>query len=503
MLPLRYPLRSQRLLALGRPPRLLYPPIRLLSASAVRRAPDVPDASLPTPPNANEPHDPQRETPDHFVIPNREHASIYISNVFPIKLNSLDPRPAMARLREETLMEELTEIMSELRGVHAFRVESWEVARKDGGVFCHFSYLPPNPDDLPRGVPDPSIHTPEDVTPDPTSPASLFLPRLLDAAQKHGGWPHWAGAWYANFISQQSSNSRITDEAGHHLYRGDTKPGQPAVEDTATPQLQGWQKVAGVGRVWIVRGRQWTEDLARYPSSRLRVEFDGPDVSQEMLYRLFRPYGRLLDVVSPSPVPAGNLRFAQLYFSHLSMSVVAKNCLHGFNSPTKSADYDIKEVPSDKVPLSRLRIYYERPLKAHYIRTWVTDHPRISIPVLAFLIATLSYTFFDPIRSFFVRSEIEGVFNLEEYPIVRFVREKIYDPINKLFSSGSKRRTHGVEHLGRASWKDRLEAEDKVKNWLAEYPSTFIVVSGPPGSGKHDLVQHIIKDEAKWVHRDG
>jgi len=37
-----------------------------------------------------------------------------------------------------------------------------------------------------------------------------------------------------------------------------------------------------------VKGKQWTEDMNRFPSNRLRVEFDGADVSQEMLYTLFR-----------------------------------------------------------------------------------------------------------------------------------------------------------------------------------------------------------------------
>lgn len=30
------------------------------------------------------------------------------------------------------------------------------------------------------------------------------------------------------------------------------------------------------------------KDMNRFPSNRLRVEFDGPDVSQETLYKLFR-----------------------------------------------------------------------------------------------------------------------------------------------------------------------------------------------------------------------
>jgi hypothetical protein len=38
------------------------------------------------------------------------------------------------------------------------------------------------------------------------------------------------------------------------------------------------------------------QDMNRFPSNRLRVEFDGPDVSQEMLYTLFR-VSRLLYIL--------------------------------------------------------------------------------------------------------------------------------------------------------------------------------------------------------------
>lgn len=35
---------------------------------------------------------------------------------------------------------------------------------------------------------------------------------------------------------------------------------------------------------FLVRGRPWVEDLHRFPSKRLRVEFEGPDLTQETLY---------------------------------------------------------------------------------------------------------------------------------------------------------------------------------------------------------------------------
>jgi len=56
------------------------------------------------------------------------------------------------------------------------------------------------------------------------------------------------------------------------------------------------------------------------------------------------------------------------------------------------------------------------------------------LPALAFLIGTLSYTvstpssglrkeangqFFDPIRAFFVRSKLEGTWDLENYSLIK------------------------------------------------------------------------------------
>jgi len=473
---------------------LLRPPAALATGASYRRyaSSDANDT------RSNEEDASGTEKVDEPVIPDRQHASVYISNVFPIQLGAWDLRVHLARLREESLMEELMAITSELRGRHAFKVESWEVNRKDGGVFCHFSYLPPKEEDLPK-IKDTSIHTPEDLPADPTSPASLFLPLLLAAAHKKGGWPHWAGAWWSSWIERSAGNGRTTDEAGHHLYRGDLSVPDGVAADVGVPKLQGWQRVAGRGRVWMVRGRQWTEDLNRFPSSRLRVEFDGPDVSQEMLYRLFRPYGRLTEIVPPTPVPAGALRFAMLSFSRISTTVTANNCMHGFLSPIKTADYDLaqNQPAATNIPTSRLRLYYERPLKAHYVRTWMSDHPRIVLPIVAFLLATLSYTFFDPIRSFFVRSHVEGVWNLEQYTVVKFVKETVYNPIAKLLGTRIARRRRNVDDLGKASWRDRLEAERNVERWLNEYPSTFIVVTGPPGSGKHDLINRVIQSEKK------
>lgn len=430
----------------------------------------------------------------------RLHASFYVANVMPIKLGRFDPRPSVARLREDALMEQLAAITDELKGRHAFKVESYEVTTKDGGVLCHFSYMKPNIDDLPRKALVQDFAIPDDQAPDPTSAASLFLPLLVDAAKKHGGWPSWLGLWWSNFMGGQlKKGTRTVQEAGHHMYRGD----QVDFTNSDSTYLSGWQRIAGAGRVWMVRGRQWTEDMNRFPSSRLRVEFNGPDVSQEMLYTLFRPYGRINDIEPPTPVPAGALRFAQLSYTRLSPAVTASNCLHGVMTPVNMNDYKVhregNEEAKNALSLTRLRIYYQDPLKAHAIRDWISAHPRLALPVLAFLIGTLSYTFFDPIREFFVRSQIEGIWDVEKYTVVKVIRDKIYLPLKNQWNSTTlrRRRKKTDEELGRASWRDRLEAEQSVERWLSEFPSTFIVVTGPPGSGKHNLVDRVIKQEQK------
>ncbi|BEJ12329.1 hypothetical protein CspHIS471_0207890 [Cutaneotrichosporon sp. HIS471] len=427
----------------------------------------------------------------------REHSSIFISQVLPIRLGSLDPRPWVAAWFEDALLANLVTITSELKGRHAFRVESWEVARKDGGVFCHFSYVTPAVDQLPRKAFANDFHTPEEAIPDPISASALFLPLFVEAAHKHGGWPTWIGPWWSSLLDGRGMNRRASacsNEAGHYLFSGDLAPPKGGA-DGQSPELRGWQRTAGAGRVWMVRGRQWTEDMNRFPSARLRVEFDGPDVSQEVLYTLFRPYGRIFNITPPTPVPAGQLRSALVMFRRVSTAVNANNSLHGFLTPTKSADY---EGRSPDAPLSRLRIYFEHPLKAHYFRDWVSNHPRIALPVLAFLIGMFSYTFFDPIREFFVKARIEGIWNLQQYPMVQFVRDNIVMPVkNTLWPSRASRWKRNVDDLGRASFRDRVEAERNVEHWLTEFPSTFIVVTGPPGSGKHDLVDRVLKDSKK------
>jgi ATP-dependent Lon protease len=65
--------------------------------------------------------------------------------------------------------------------------------------------------------------------------------------------------------------------------------------------------------------------------------------------------------------------------------------------------------------------------------------------------------------------------------------------------SGNSAQAGQDDAIGKNAWEDRVVAERDVEVWLSEYPSTFITVAGPPGSGKASLVSRVLKQQNKWV----
>lgn len=154
-----------------------------------------------------------------------------------------------------------------------------------------------------------------------------------------------------------------------------------------------WNPFAQV-HMHVVRGRPWVEDLFRPPSSRLKIEFMPPaigseamELSQEVLYSVFRPYGKLREIY-PQPADSKVLpKYATLDFSVTRRAIMAKNCLHGFT---------VAEENEAKTALAKLRITYERKQKTNWIKDWLVNHPRITIPIMAALIAAITVAVFDP-----------------------------------------------------------------------------------------------------------
>jgi hypothetical protein len=149
----------------------------------------------------------------------------------------------------------------------------------------------------------------------------------------------------------------------------------------------------------LVLGRPWLEDLHRLPKSRLKVEFvpaqdsEAPtELSQESLFSLFRRHGKISDIVSQASDSKVLPRFAYVDFVLVRDAIMARNCMHGFV---------VQEEGSKN--LTRLRLSYEQRVKQHRIWDWLTNHPRIVVPIIAALLAAFTVAVFDPIREFFVR----------------------------------------------------------------------------------------------------
>lgn len=251
-----------------------------------------------------------------------------------------------------------------------------------------------------------------------------------------------------------------------------------------------WFNPFNTVRAALVRGRPWLEDLQRFPSSRLKVEFLPPapgaspvELSPETLYSLTRRYGKLSDIIPQPSDSKAQPRYAVLDFTRARSAAMAKNCMHGYKvSATEGGGSDG----------TVLRFSYQRKVKPHVIRDWVVNHPRIVIPIIAALLATFTVIVFDPIRTFFIKIRIAPPLDVQDSRIWKWIQYQA-NKANDLFSFGRRQQT---ESGGlRAIWEDRKDDIQQLQNWLIEATSTFTIIQGPRGSGKKELVlKEALKD---------
>jgi hypothetical protein len=259
-----------------------------------------------------------------------------------------------------------------------------------------------------------------------------------------------------------------------------------------------WAPITNV-RAGLVKGKPWVEDLYRLPSQRLRVEFlpispggEVAELSQEQLYAFFRPYGKLADIVSQPSDSKVLPKFANIDFTTVRKAVMAKvrtstdscghvnadhlqNCLHGFVVPEPQGGGKLGTV---------FRISYEKKQKARWFVDWLTNHPRIAIPAIAALVAGFTVAVFDPIRTAFIKAHITRTLHLENYGIYRWFKKQASDLLDVV-----RLRSHTPDEAGmEAIWEDQRGNINQIKTWLMETADTFIVVQGPRGSAKRELV---------------
>jgi hypothetical protein len=234
----------------------------------------------------------------------------------------------------------------------------------------------------------------------------------------------------------------------------------------------------GVGRVL---GKPWIEDMYHFPSPKLKVEFlssssnSAPaELTPEALYSLFRRYGKIKDIDRQPPDSKVLPKYAMVEFTRVKYAILARSCTHGVTIP--------ETVSGDGVGESVLRITYERKIKAHWIRDWLFNHPRIVIPAVAALIAGITVIIFDPIRTFFIKMKVKYLSNADDKALWSWIRNEVR---RANFLSFRKRNEKSVL---RALSDDRKEEINQLQSWLGENGNTFIVVQGPHGSGKREIV---------------
>lgn len=260
-----------------------------------------------------------------------------------------------------------------------------------------------------------------------------------------------------------------------------------AIEKTLTSHLQDkpinpWFNPFTPVQVNIVKGKPWLEDLYRFPSSRLRVEFlpthpeeTAAELTQESLFALFRRYGKLANIVAQPSDSKILPKYAHIDFTRLRYAIMAKNCMHGLA---------IGENAGGGKAGTILKLTFERKEKAHWIRDWITGHPRIVLPIAAAVLTAVAVAIFDPIRTFFIKMHVSQTFHLEGNRIWRWIRKQAIMAGN-VFSM--HRRKEGDDSLD-AIFDDRRTAVEQLQTWLMESADTFIVIQGPRGSGKKEMV---------------
>ena len=210
--------------------------------------------------------------------------------------------------------------------------------------------------------------------------------------------------------------------------------------------------------VYPVLGSPFNEDMDRYPSAQLKVQFEGSALSQEELYNIFRPYGRIMEIDSEKDG-------ASVTFHSTSASTAARSCVHGFITDAGT----------------KLKLTYQPRVAKHFYKDWLFSHPRIVAPLLVFLLGAVSYVVFDPIREYAITSKIMHTFSLDA------VKKKWL-----IFGdSNSKAANDGVVA---SDIQERKEAYESANIWLNESPSTFVTLTGARGSGKGSLLKTLTRE---------
>ncbi|CAL9733772.1 mitochondrial escape protein 2 [Monosporozyma servazzii] len=229
-----------------------------------------------------------------------------------------------------------------------------------------------------------------------------------------------------------------------------------------------------------VKGSPWIEDLKRLPNKTIKIKVQGPMLTEEEVYLLFRRYGKIVNIFPPK---TGESVVTLTYDSYRG-AICAKNCVSGI-----------------EINNTVLHIQYENVVKTPFITNFFVNHTRIAIPVFIALLSIVAVLVFDPIREFFVEQKITHKYSLSMNNIwVKKFKNFTDSTVNQFTKYwSSDQHTHPIIHL----WGERMERVEDLKMWLEENTNTFVIIRGPRGSGKRELVmEHTLNDRDNILYFD-
>ncbi|KAJ2452634.1 mitochondrial escape protein 2 [Coemansia sp. RSA 2336] len=227
-----------------------------------------------------------------------------------------------------------------------------------------------------------------------------------------------------------------------------------------------WTQVRALG----VRGEPFCEDIVKMlPAKRVRVEFCGPALDTEQLFREFRPFGRIVDIEVGSSS-------AIVRFARLRGATSARACVHG-----------------DVVGATRLRVSYAGEDHEHLVMQWLKEHSKFTVPLAAAALIAAIYAVFDPIREFCVENKITHRFDLARIPLIGDVRR---------VAMRSLLRREPVHNDDMSAWTGLADQGARLESILDDPPESFIVVVGPHGSGKSRVVQQATRGKKYRIDVD-
>ncbi|EGU11742.2 Dynactin [Rhodotorula toruloides ATCC 204091] len=413
--------------------RLPCSPVSLAAwrTASTLNAPFTPPPLQPSP----IPYIPPATAPQH-PHESRKVGVLYYDMLFPIRFAIWDVRFLVSKLQQEDLLAKVRELVPKDQEFDV-NIEGVDPRAKDGGAFVRFSFTVP---ERIRKEIETEMEVSEDGEP---VDEAVKKTRAKEAEEKVA--------------------ALIEKEARDALQKSGFRP---------------WFSLGRPCRAFLVRGRPWMEDMNRFPSREIRVEYEGNEIPQEELYQIFRPYGKIHDII-PSP------KSARIIYTSIRSASAARNCLHA--AAVTSTIPAPPSPPGSPPPLTVMRILYAEKQRTNYIWDFMSSHPRITIPLLVALIGSISYLVFDPIREVSVRAHVEGTFDADQWRFVRWLKK---ETIGRLGLAGI--RGLDAKDTGTGIEKERETAKEQLTNWVNDVPDTFIIVTGPQGSGKTALVEEVL-----------